>query len=358
MSLGKKRRLTVPSSLEEFERNEFPMYMEPSDEEDLEGYSRGPINSRSLPSTRVLVSSLSDKKEPAAAAPLLLRFYEMAGMPIPEDAIPSANSTDDINLPDEHLDDIDSAQHSKLSLGQHRRYLQLTDPSNSERRTDKERRELRTLRNHVKSEQTNYWNARKTFYEKHRDRFCLGLSGIDSPLVRSHFHSATSSRKKFQQKVLSSSNLPVRFGPCRQTLSLPKHLPTRARSTLDVPSLDFRLVSLQEGVDQLPLMPSSIVDMAIPAGTGSTSALKLEADPTALTLAVRHSATLLVSSEVLACLLLNPGGPGSMWKMRVGVIEDSNIQFLETPLVRQACVRVYPLDDTKAGKCVAPMRTK
>jgi hypothetical protein len=306
-----------------------------------------PRRSRPWPGSQILSSTIHDD---AAAArkkvPLLLQsFYQAVGMP-DMDSNPQEESKQEEE--DANLEDIDNPKFSKLTMGQHRRYMQLTGPQQTDRRTKAERKELHTLGQFVQSEQAAYRNALTKFYTHNKGRYLVaGFTATPHPATV--FCRWASSNNKTRASTLHpQSSMPMKFGKCRQVLSLHTEA-SSDDSKLDVQSLEFQVVHPPSDTNtnttaqqastphqhQLPGVGAKVVP-PIPEPPISSP---LQDDATAKQLAVEHDASIVTTDETLETLLLLPGDYASRWMIHattMAIDEKSNkhhfITLLDLPL--------------------------
>ena len=120
-------------------------------------------------------------------------------------------------------------------MGQHRRFLQLTNSQQSDRRTQLERKELKSLTKLVEAEKIKYREALVKFFYDNKDRFLIGFRSSNHPA--NLFTLWSSSHQKFvNQRWKTETSLPLKFGKCRQILSFQQQQKT---CLLGIESLKF-----------------------------------------------------------------------------------------------------------------------
>ena len=338
---------------------------------------------RMLPSTQVLVSIMNDTtitgkikttdKRPFMKnnkSPLLENFYKSIGMKgdpgltishrdlADEDIVRS-----DMKRARQVIDEIDDPSLSTLSIGQHRRYLQLTTDSKNHqpsKRTFTQRKELKKLHNMVLKEQDLYRLALDKFHNRYKSRYLIGFqseknesdgkTGV-SAFSRWSCFQAQAINREWEKKIAvdpDSTNpkpsshsikhgvhcLPRFYGTVRQTLALRT---STQQSIFDVqdlkcsvvhqsiltskvlssqsstPSQDARIPEISpkdinDNIDNplLKRIPPPTMDFA-------PAVRLLLNDVKALELAIKYSATIVTTSETLEMLLRLPGDHSAKW---------------------------------------------
>jgi hypothetical protein len=344
-----RRKLKVPASLEELEQQQNDVY---EDDTLLSSLLFQPRRSRPWPGSQILSSTIHEDAAAVAArtkVPLLFQsFYQAIGMP--DTTINSQEEEEEERKmqqqqqEEENLEDIDNPTFSKLTVGHHCRYMQLTGPQQTDRRTKAERKECHTLRQFVESEQAAYRNALTKFYTRNKGRYLVaGFTATPHPATV--FCRWASSTNKTRASTLitihhpsqSSSMMPLlKFGKCRQVLSLHNTEASMSNKDdskrLDVQSLEFQVVHPPSDTNtntnananttphphqhQLPCVGAKVV----PPIQEPPISSPLQDDATAKQLAVEHDASIVTTDETLETLLLLPGDYASRWMVHATTV--------------------------------------
>jgi hypothetical protein len=374
---SKRRRLAIPSTLKDLEEQE-DSYQNPNNDFWFAALTeRVP---RPLPSTQIMIASLNNTtnstnsnnsdnntggETSCTLSPILKGFFQAVGIDnntlLPTAVEESAEQIDDSDkqqaAPIEPIDDPSSAI---LTPGHHERYLHLTSPLQTNRRTHQERIELRKLTTMIQKEQEAYQQALLQFYQSHSDRFLVGFQQTMDVVVgqrQQQQRAATFARlasfhnqsKNDYYKALTTPPLITKFGSCRQVISLPTNV--SKRPWLDVKSIHFETVYKTSDTNvarlvDFPSIPTPILSttstMSRSTSTTATrqAPLLLRDDETAKQLAIQHSATILTTLESLERLLQLPGENGTQWMMyassvnttREGSGTGTNLTIVDLPI--------------------------
>jgi hypothetical protein len=377
---------------------------------------------RPLPSTQSILSNpnmnetttikkqpISDNKSTSSihssSSSLLLRkFYRSIGIEDPSSKDDSASTIDNDNgekptTRRQVIDEIEDPFLATLTIGQHNRYLKLTTDSQQQqqtsRRTHKQRKELKLLRQLVTKEQTAYRLSLDKFHELHKSRYMIGFGSSSDSLDVNNTTSSNrandfcrwacaysqSINQEWKNNMLvvaiddsntSTSNnnskshnnknnihhaVPKRYGKVRQTLGL-----ARRQSSLDVQDLTCSIVHESTPTSKPP-PPSSTSSSSLSSSSIAAFSMNdenkssrerippptielapsidlLRNDRKALELASRYSATIVTTSESLETLLQLPGEYSAKWmlsctKRTVGVSKKSlSVTILDIPLAQ------------------------
>ena len=288
-----------------------------------------PRQTRPFPSTQILSSTIvpntNDKTNRETAdierIPLLQEFYKAIGVSRDgADQEEDGGAGREDQQQQSYEDDIDNPSLSQLSLGQHRRYLQLkgNHPSTN-RRTEFERKEWKTLQRLVQSEQKEYQRALARFFQVHKDRFGIGFLSNKNTLGTSlaRFSQWASSNRKFQNQQQYKSLLrptdATKFGSCRQYLSL-QAAKASLSSVNDIEGLGtFQVLHSSESVDQnncpiLEAFPEIGSQISPPRKKHTAKGIvSLQDDTVAHELAAKHNVNILTTKEMLETVLLRDG---------------------------------------------------
>jgi hypothetical protein len=288
-------------------------------------------------------------------SPLMQKFYKSIGIDnpsvgttatgAPEGGLENNGDNNTDRVAD--LDDIDNPALSTLTVGQHRRYLQLTDSQQTDRRTAAQRKELNSLKDHVVQEQEAYAKAVDRFHEVHKSRYRTGMDhqpiqpSTGGPAPAAAFcrwacsnAQAISQRWRECLKGATDLALPSLYGKTSQILSL--HRPTTSLVSshgLDVQDLMCKVVHEEPPMllststttptgrrltkcSTLPDVGSRLRPPPL-HGTAAPSIGLLRNDTTALKLAAAHSASIVTTLETLEVLLRMPGDYSSQWMLTV-----------------------------------------
>ncbi|OEU18698.1 hypothetical protein FRACYDRAFT_236975 [Fragilariopsis cylindrus CCMP1102] len=341
---------------------------------------------RPLPSTQSILSNpnmnetttikkqpISDNKSTSSihssSSSLLLRkFYRSIGIKDPSSKDGSAsnksNNGEKATTRRQVIDEIDDPFLATLTIGHHNRYLKLTTDSQQQqhtsRRTHKQRKELKLLRQLVTKEQTAYRLSLDKFHELHKSRYMIGFGSSSSDsldvnttssnrandfcrwacaysqsinqewknnmrvvAIDDDSNTSTSNNSKSHNNKNNINHaVPKRYGKVRQTLGL-----ARRQSSLDVQDLTCSIVHDRERI------PPPTIELAPPIDL-------LRNDKKALELASRYSATIVTTSESLETLLQLPGEYSAKWmlsctKRTVGVLKQAlSVTILDIPLAQ------------------------
>jgi hypothetical protein len=372
-----RRRLVVPSSLQEWELQLQQPHFDAYCDNNNDGgalwrsilWDRIP---RVLPSSHILASrqfnstTKSNKATITHISPILADFYKAVGQSVVVEGKDDCDDNDeDANLqkksaseetlnhkedstpplPEEGattttatsttVDAIDDPSLGTLTRGQHQRYLQLTNRYQTDRRTEKQRQELRQLTASVVQEQQVYRKAFAQFFEKHSHRFLIGfLPSVDttardeaSSFARIASYMSERANEPYQENTFrttadpaSARDICTRFGKCRQILSA--QIPTastskKGRPLLDVDSLKFETVHRSETIpnsigENLPPIHSRIPH---PRKECLPSRTLLQQDERAQQLALQYKAAILTSAETIETMLQLPGDYRTQWML-------------------------------------------
>lgn len=341
-----RRFLVVPSSsLDEILEGD--IYNDNMNEDNLwQGILCQPGRSRPFPSCQILSStfSIGNDHDAVNRSPLLQNFYHAVGM---TDKLKQGKSTEEKeaieNGAAKDLEDIDNPALSKLTLGQHTRYLQLTSKQQTDRRTEKERKELRALTHFVKVEQQAYQEALEKFFATNKCRFLTGFNTSGS--LSATFCRWASSHNKLRNQQLALS-IPIKlFGKCRQVISLPA--PSDSRSSLDMQGLgDFKIVYCSDencpSIDSEELMNLKSSRIPPPAENRAPEISLLQNDELALRLAEQHKTCIVTTAETLETLLLLPGDFMARWMIHATTKtvtttttdESTRVVLLDAPIAQ------------------------
>lgn len=203
--------------------------------------------------------------------------------------------TENIDVTEESLEEIDDAQSSTLTRGQHARYQQLQAGDSWKEAT---RKEFRRLDQRVKAEQELYFKALETFWEKHHNHYKVGL---ESPFARYCFAYAQKYQEQWHGSYFSRY-----YGKCCQVLSL-QHISQKAnlaKKSFTLDSIHTKLVHIC-GEEEPPPTVTDKWQMCSPVFDESNmpTPLLLQDDPLALDLAKKHNASIVTTEETLAALL-------------------------------------------------------
>jgi hypothetical protein len=213
-----------------------------------------------------------------------------------------AKETDDVSedaaaaaAVEETIEAIDDAQSSTLTKGQHARYLQL---QSGDSWNEGKRKEFRQLHHRVKEERDLYHKALETFWDKHRERYRVGL---ESPFSRYCFAYVSMYEQQWHG--------PKYYGKCRQVVSL-QHVSLDAFSqkmrkssshSFTIDSISHQVVHVR-GEE-----PPTVVDWEncspVFEASNMPASKLLYDDPLALDLAKEHDAAIVTTRETLQTLL-------------------------------------------------------
>ena len=242
--------------------------------------------------------------------------------------------------PSSDNDNIDDPSLSRLTAGQHERYLKLLSSTNV--RTNAERKEFHNLSLLIQAEQIRYRQALIDFHSKHSDRY--------NP-TKVHQHPALpffswACIKSFPSNVHQSSKISAtKFGKCRQRISLPqlqqqsRHNPPKK---LDLLSLRLEVVHVTEPSDTFPTVSAEILSFGrriLPPVTPKTPfPVPLDQDDQLRSLAEEYYASIATTADTLEALLGPSGAHGSQWmvpltaKACISPQESTSIRFLGPPV--------------------------
>jgi hypothetical protein len=224
---------------------------------------------------------------------------------------------------------------STLTLGQHRRYLQLTNSQQRDRRTEHERKELKSLKKLVYSERSKYKEAVNKFFLDHKNRFSVGFRSTNHPA--SGFCRWTSSHQKLvNNRWKNETALPLKFGKCRQILSFQ----SQPSCFLDIESLKFQVVhESRANVPKLKAFPTIGSCVPLPNNKHFPNFVWLKDDTKALELAIDHKTTILTTAESLEALLQLPGEYDSRWIFYATTDALSKVRILDIPIAQSLLPR-------------------
>lgn len=314
-----RRLLAVPTSEAEWTQvQESNAY---SNEEDwFQDLLYPPRERRPLPSTHILSSSSVVPAEAAAKRPedssLLKDFYRAVGIDVAAKDDPQEETNEDEAI----KEDIDNPAFSTLTLGQHQRYLQLTSPQQTERRKDNERKELKSLRKVVNSEQHKYKYSLKKFFLDNKERFLIGFRSTHQP-ASAFCRWSSSNQSVINGNLKTDISMPSHFGKCRQIISFP----FEAICSLDMEALSFQVVHQTHVADMVPSKLPSINNSVPPPDKELAPAISwLRDDTKARELAKEYKANILTTAETLEALLQLPGQYDSRWILYASSLEQSD----------------------------------
>lgn len=343
--MKRKRQLVVPQSIQEWNSLTSQDETKNAYQEDLwQNFmsSRQHIR-RPLPASQVLASMAATGNTVTSSSkiPLLKKFLEQIGEHREDD---NGNQEEGEKITQVNLLEIDNPSFSTLTVGQHRRFLQLTSSQQNNRRTANERKELNTLTKLVEAENIKYQEALTKFFLDHKDRFLIGFQS--SRHSASLFTSwASSYQKIINQRWITEENLPLTFGKCRQIISFEKQQST---CWLDIESLKFQVVyneckSQQDNnksltTTELPPVGTRIMP---PSQNCVPVTAWLKDDNKAQQLARQHKANIITTAETLETLLLRPGDFDSKWLVYATAIgdNDARITILDIPIAQSMMPR-------------------
>jgi hypothetical protein len=289
---------------------------------------------RPMPSSLVLTSTIGTN-DTSHKAPILQDFFQAVGIPNKQSATTDEKDKDDDddvenegNSP--HQDDIDNPNLSKLTAGQHERYLRLL--SSSTARTTAERKEYHILSQLVRSEQARYRQALQDFHAKNLDRY----RSMDSKSAAFPFFqwACRPVSKPLQQAHLSVS----KFGKCRQNISLPQpqQASNNALNRLDLASLKLQVVHTTEMTDTFPTITDELTlvgkRIQSPTTTNTPTHIPISEDKHIQSLAKEYNASIVTTVETLQTLLKRPSSYVSRWMVPYTKQESSGIRLLGPPI--------------------------
>lgn len=231
-------------------------------------------------------------------------------------------------------------------MGQHRRFLQLTNSQQTDRRTQLERKELKSLTKLVEAEQLKYREALAKFFYDHKDRFLIGFRSANHPA--NLFTSWSSSHQKFvNHRLKAETNLPLKFGKCRQILSFQQQ---RKIFLLGIDSLKFQVVheeyscSCQKDSSSTSLRAVEFPpngSRVIPPNKGRVPVCTwLKDDTRAHELARQYNANIITTAETIEKLLLLPGEFDSRWIIFATSVENSTADREATKVDNNSCLTI------------------
>ena len=231
------------------------------------------------------------------------------------------------------LDDIDDPSLSTLRLGHHKRYLKYT----TEFTPYTQRKELQSLKQLVKTEQTAYNLALDTFHERNKLRYTIGVKSGAMVGKNNTTNAICRFACSYSQAINEEWNnnmqpqlLSKTYGKVRQTLGVQSQ---SRRSPFDVEDLNCTVVhktSPTTSFDQpsSPTCSSTVATFSYLDNNNNNTILSpkmefapsvtlLKNDKKALELATRYSASIVTTSESLETLLQLPGEYSAKWMLLV-----------------------------------------
>ena len=304
------KRMVVPATQQDLLDESFDAY-----EQDLDGFlekiSTGRIP-RPLPSSTVLAAAAAAAAQHVVegttistrrglAMPLLEHLQFQQDNPLEQTAQGETTTTS------ENVEQVDHGGSSTLTKGQHARYLQLISTQSL---TTATRKEFLRLRKRVQQEQQVYKQAMEAFWQRHVQRFKIGLESEAAKYCAAY---AKQYQVQYQQH-----QYPHCFGPCRQVISLQPH----AQDSSSFPNVLDSISSHVVHVSSLHESPTTrSTDWQPPervpvfAESKMPPLLLLADDNKAMELAKQHNASIVTTHETLQSLLQlsgdSSGGDGS-----------------------------------------------
>lgn len=206
---------------------------------------------------------------------------------------------------------IDNPANSTLTRGQHERYLKLQADTNKSRWTLQQRREYRTLKTLVETEQQVYRQARQEYVLQNLERFMAGFPS-------SEFATWHSRRTHAYIDQWKAKGLPLKFGKVRQIISLSQH-----DTMVWIPGEMFESRMVKGNQDS---PPSCDLQGTLPPWKQPTAPHFLKEDNNVIELAKKFNAVTIVSAEVLEHVLTLDSWKIPLWNRADG------IRILEEPL--------------------------
>ena len=237
-------------------------------------------------------------------------------IPLLEDLVAVAVAENDESEPAKDVVEgvvaIDNPANSTLTRGQHERYLKLQTDSNKSRWTPHQRREYRTLKALVETEQQVYRQARHEYVFQNLDRFMAGFPSSEFATWHSrHTHAYMDQWR--------AKGFPLKFGKVRQMVSLSQN-----DTMVWIPGEIFesRVVKGDKAA------PANTCDLkgTLPPWKQPTAPHFLKESDEVIELAKQLGVMTIVSAEVLEHVLTLDS-----WKIPLWNREDG-IRILEEPL--------------------------